>query len=52
MYPKLLAGVLGYPDRRLLWTGLSIGWRDPDHPANAGWQSDRAPTDEWLTMHG
>jgi nitroreductase len=52
MYPQLLGGVLGLPENRILWTGLSIGHRDPDHPANAAWQSARAPADEWLTMHG
>lgn len=51
IYPKTIGAFLGTPDNRILWTGMSIGYKDPDDPANA-LVPKRAPSDEWLTMHG
>ena len=52
MYPRLIGSALGLPESRILWTGMSIGFRDPDAPTNAAWTSARAPSAEWLTLHG
>jgi nitroreductase len=51
IYPKTIGNFLGTPDDRILWTGMSIGYKDPDDPANTLLPT-RAPTSEWLTEHG
>ncbi len=51
VYPKTVGTFLGTPDNRILWTGLSIGFKDPDDPANA-LMPTRAPSCEWLVLHG
>lgn len=51
VYPKTIGGFLGTPDNRILWTGMSIGYKDPAEPANA-LVPTRAPSDEWLTIFG
>lgn len=51
VYPKTVGTFLGTPDNRILWTGLSIGFKDPDDPANA-LMPTRAPSSEWLALHG
>jgi len=51
VYPKTIGDFLGTPENRILWTGLSIGFKDPDDPANA-LMPTRAPSSEWLTLHG
>lgn len=50
VYPKTIGAFLGTPDNRILWTGMSIGYKDPDDPANA-LVPTRAPTGEWLRIH-
>ncbi|CAN7496532.1 nitroreductase [Variovorax sp. LjRoot290] len=51
IYPDTVASVLRLPPERMLFCGMSIGHRDPEHPVNA-LVSDRAPADEWLRFHG
>lgn len=51
IFPKTIGSFLGLPDSRILWTGLSIGYKDPDDPANS-LRPNRAPADEWLSVHG
>lgn len=51
IYPKTIGTFLGTPDNRILWTGMSIGYKDPDDPANA-LLTKRAPSDEWLNILG
>jgi nitroreductase len=51
VYPKTIGAFLGYPDDRILWTGMAIGYKDPDDPANALIPT-RAPSSEWLIEHG
>jgi nitroreductase len=51
VYPETVGGFLNLPDNRILWTGLSIGYKNPDDPAN-NLKANRAPSDEWLVMHG
>jgi nitroreductase len=50
IYPKTIGSFLGTPDNRILWTGMSIGYKDPDDPANA-LMPNRAPHEEWMTDH-
>ena len=51
IYPKTIGDFLGYPEDRILWTGMAIGYKDPDDPANA-LLPNRAPSSEWLVEHG
>jgi nitroreductase len=50
IYPKTIGTFLGTPDNRILWTGMSIGYKDPNDPANTLMPS-RAPVTEWLCEH-
>lgn len=51
VYPKTVGGFLELPENRILWTGMAIGYKDEDDPANA-LVPNRAPADEWLKLHG
>lgn len=51
IYPKTIGNFLGTPDNRILWTGMSIGYKDVTDPVNA-LTPTRAPSDEWMTVHG
>lgn len=51
IYPKTIGTFLGTPEERILWTGMSIGYKDPDDPANA-LLPKRAPLGEWYREHG
>jgi nitroreductase len=50
VYPQTIGTFLGLPEDRILWTGMSIGYKDPDDPANK-LIPNRAPTGEWLSVH-
>ncbi len=50
VYPKTVGAFLSLPDDRILWTGLAIGFKDPDDPANS-LMPNRAPSTEWLITH-
>jgi len=51
VYPKTISAFIGIPPERMLFTGMSIGWRNPEHPINA-LRSDRAAVDDFTTFHG
>jgi nitroreductase len=51
MYPQTVGRALDLPANRMLFSGMSIGYRDPSHPVNA-LVSDRAPLDEWARFIG
>jgi len=51
IYPQTVAKAIDLPPERMLFCGMSIGHRDPDHPLNA-FVSDRAPAEEWLSFRG
>jgi hypothetical protein len=51
IYPKTIGKFLGTPENRILWTGMAIGYKDPDDPANS-LIPNRAPAAEWLVEHG
>ncbi len=50
VYPETIGAFLGYPDDRILWTGMAIGFKDPDDPANT-LLPNRADPAEWLVEH-
>lgn len=50
MYPETVTGFLGTPPERMLFCGMAIGYEDAEEAANR-LRSERAPEDEWLTMH-
>lgn len=51
IYPKTVAAAIELPAERMLFCGMAIGHRDPEHAVN-GLVSDRAPENEWLTFRG
>jgi nitroreductase len=50
VYPKTIGAFLNLPEDRILWTGMAIGYKDPNDPANA-LATKRAPSSEWLIEH-
>jgi nitroreductase len=51
LYPRTVAGFIGIPAERMLFCGMAIGWRNPDHPVNA-LVADRAPLEAYARFHG
>ena len=51
VYPKTIRAFIGTPPERMLFTGMAIGWRNPDHPINS-LRSERAPVDSFTSFHG
>jgi nitroreductase len=51
VFPDTIGGFLELPENRILWTGMAIGYKDPDDPANA-LVPTRADPSEWLVEHG
>jgi nitroreductase len=49
VYPVTVARAIELPPERMLFCGMAIGYRDPDHPVNS-LVSDRAPSEEWLNF--
>ena len=45
----LVDAFTGAPEEFMLFCGMGIGVRDPDHPVNA-LRSERAPLEEWVTV--
>lgn len=50
-WPDTVRRFIPIPDGHILYTGMSIGYKDPDEPANR-LVSDRAPVDETTTFLG
>lgn len=51
MYPQTVGRALDLPANRMLFSGMSIGYRDPSHPVNE-LVSERAPLNEWARFIG
>jgi nitroreductase len=51
MYHRTIAEVVAPPDELMLFCGMAIGYRDPDHPANR-LRMERAPLEETVTLVG
>lgn len=50
-YPKTVARVCGFPDDHLVFSGMALGYRDPEHPIN-GWRSTRDLLETWAELKG
>jgi nitroreductase len=50
-YPATIRTFLGTPSNRMLFCGMSIGYRNPDHPVNA-LRTERTPLEDYATFHG
>jgi nitroreductase len=51
IYPQTVGAAIALPADRMLFCGMAIGHRDPDHAVN-GLVSERAPQAEWLSFKG
>jgi nitroreductase len=51
VYPKTIGEFINIPPERMLFTGMAIGHRNPDHAVNA-LVSQRAPLDAFARFHG
>jgi nitroreductase len=51
VYPKTVGDFIGLPAERMLFCGMAIGRRNPDHPVNA-LRSKRAPLEVFAKFHG
>jgi nitroreductase len=51
VYPRTVAGFVGIPPERMLFCGMAIGQRNPDHPVNA-LASERAELAQFATFQG
>jgi nitroreductase len=49
--PQTIARFVGIPSERMLFTGMSIGHANPQHPVNQ-LVSERAPLSQFATFHG
>jgi len=50
-YPQSVAMAVGLPDDHMVFSGMALGYRDPDHPIN-GWRSTRDPVHAWCELKG
>ncbi len=51
LYPRMIGDFLGAPAEQMLFTGMSIGYPDPDEPANQ-LRTRRAPLEDIAAFHG
>ena len=50
-YANMVAGFLNLPDDHMVFSGMALGYRDPDAPINQ-WRTRRDPFDAWAEMRG
>jgi nitroreductase len=50
-WPATVGGFLGLPDDHMLFAGMALGYRDPDHPLN-GIRTEREPLDGFARFMG
>ncbi len=51
VYPKTIGDFIGMPPERMLFTGMAIGQRNPEHAINT-LRSERADVDTFARFHG
>lgn len=51
IYPQTIQKFLAIPEERMLFTGMAIGYKDLEDPANR-MEARRAPVEEIATFHG
>lgn len=50
-YPRTVALHTGMPEDHMVFSGMALGYGDPDHPIN-NWRSTRDPVDSWCELRG
>jgi nitroreductase len=50
-YPRTVAAFVGLPDDHMVFSGMALGYRDPEAPINS-WRTRRDPLDVWCDMRG
>ncbi len=50
-FPETVSSFCGLPDDAILFSGMAMGCRDPDHPLNR-LRTDRAPVEDFTTFRG
>jgi nitroreductase len=50
-HPRTVARALELPDHLMLFAGMALGYRDPDHPVNR-LRTRRDPFESWAQMQG
>jgi nitroreductase len=50
-WPQTVGEFIDMPPQRMLFTGMAIGHRNPEHPVNA-LVARRAPIEEFVRFHG
>jgi nitroreductase len=50
-YPETVARAVGLDDDHMLFSGMALGYRDPEHAINK-WRSTRDPVDVWCHLQG
>jgi len=50
-YPETIGRFVGIPPERMLFAGMAIGYRNPEHPVNS-LVTSRAPLEEFVRFHG
>lgn len=50
-YPQTVAAHVGMPEDHMLFSGMALGYRDPDHPINT-WRSTRDAHEIWCDLKG
>ena len=50
-YPQTLAKALDLPEDHMVFSGMALGWRDPEAPIN-GWRSARDEFSVWGELRG
>ncbi len=50
-FPRTLGEFLGLDEHHLLFSGMAMGYRDPDHPINA-LRTRRDPIEDWCELRG
>lgn len=51
VYPRTVGEFIGLPPERMVFAGMAIGYRNPDHPVNA-LQTERAALEAFTRFHG
>lgn len=51
VYPRTVASFIGLPPERMIFAGMAVGHRNPEHAVNS-LVSDRAPLESFARFHG
>lgn len=51
VYPRTVGSFIGLPPERMIFAGMAVGYRNPEHAVNS-LHSDRAPLETFARFHG